>query len=251
MGDGHVLRNCSCHFCQSDRRIFREHLDRSLTQEEAVILDICDRMEPLIRQQIRQMRRDVFSWVFPRVEHDFTDEQKAELLDHLDGCPNTITEVWSAAGQAERLLGYFIHAIATYDSLEEFHKHDRLYRHWLPAVTPLPNYPEVRDLCISSATATSEEIFNYLNGAVADSKHLRETMPPSDAQDLRTVTQALLKQVLCDVVTHDLFGRTRHSRVYPHPHQSCVQDVLFPRLPDENEETVIRCAWHSHISAAD
>ena len=251
IGDDHVLRNCICHFCQSDRKTFREHLDQSLSPEEAVILDICDRMEPLIRQQIRQMRRDVFSWVFPRVEHDFTDGHKAELLDHLDECPNTVTELQTAAHQAERLLGYFLHASTTYDSLEEFFKHDWLYRDWLPAVVPLPNDPDVRGLFISSATAAAEEIFDLLDSAAADSERLCETMPPNHAQELRTLTQALLRTVLCDVVTHDLFGRTSYSRVYPYPHQSCVQEVLFPKPLDDIQETVIRRTWYTDISAAD
>ena len=250
MGGDHVLRNCGCHFCQADRRTFREHLDQSLTLKEATILDICDRIEPLIRQQMRQMRRDVFEWAFPRVERDFTGEQKALLLDHLDGCANTVAEVRSAAHQVERLLGYFLHAVATYESLEDFFKHDWFYSQWLPAAVPLPTDPDVRGLCISSVSATGEKIFELLEHMVADLGHMRESMPPSHARELRTVSLALLNSVLCDVVTHDLFGRTSHSRVYPHPHQFCVQDVLFTRPPDSNQETVVRRAWHTNISAA-
>ena len=240
IGEDHILRNCSCHFCQSDRRTFREHLDQTLTPEEVTILDICDRIEPLIRRQIRQMRRDVFEWVLPRVEHDFTDEQRAELLDHLDECANTKTEVRSTAHQAERLLGYYVHAVTTFDSLTEFFNRDWFYSHLLPAGTPLPNDPNVRDLCISRATATGEKIFDLLDYAVADFEHLHETIASSHAQELRTVTQALLSTVLGNVVTHDLFGRTSHSKVYPLSHQSCVQEVLCLAPLEDSQESVIR-----------
>ena len=251
MGEDHVLRNCGCHFCVSDRKTFREKLEPSLTAEEPVIFDICDRMEPLIRRQIRQMRRDVFTWVFPVVECDFTEGQKEKLLDHLDGCTNTVNEVRSAAHQAERLLGYFLHAVLTYDSLAEFYKHDRMYRYSMTNRVPLPNDPDVRGLCISSATAIGENIFGHLDSAVADFEHLRETMSPGDAQELRSVTQSLLNTVLCDVVTHDLFGRTSHSKVYPHPHQFCVEQVLHPRPVEDGQLIVIRRTWHTFLAAPD
>ena len=231
LGDSHVLRNCMCYLCQSDRVTFREHLDRSLTPEEAAILDICDRMEPLIRQHIEQMRRDVFEWMLPHIYQHLTDDQKSLFLDHLDEC--TLTEVRSAAHHAEVLLGYFIHTVTTYNSLEEFFERDRLYKHWLRAVIPVPDDPEVGELCMSSASATGKKIIELLDAVVADFEFPRETMLRSDIQKLRIMTQVLLNTILCDVVTYDLYGRTSRSREYPYPHESCVQEILFPIPSDE------------------
>ena len=232
MGDDHVLRNCGCHCCVSDRSVFREKLAPTLTETETTILEICDWVEPVIRQNISEMRRDTFSEVFPLVNSDFTEEQKRDLIDHLDECTNTLREVRSAAHQIERLLGYYIHAVVTYDSLDEFDAHDTYFRYCeLTRRFRLPDQPEVKELCASNAMKIGEEIFGLVDEKVDGVSHLRECMPPAEAEKVRYFTQFLIATELCDVITHDLYGRTRNSDVFPLPHQSCVEQIIRPQ-PD-------------------
>ena len=177
------------------------------------------------------MRRDTFSEVFPLVNSDFNEEQKRDVIDHLDECTNTLSEVRSAAHQIERLLGYYIHAVVTYDSLDEFDAHDTYFRYCRPRRVRLPDQPEVRELCALNAVEIGEEIFDLLDEKVNGISHLRECLPPGEALRVRHFTQFLIAMELCDVLTHDLYGRTSNSDVFPLPHQSCVEKILQPQ-PD-------------------
>ena len=227
LGKDHHIRNCPCMFCESDRKTFREHLEPSLTSTESYVLDICDLIEPLISERIRDMRRQTFEDDFPLVAGDFTDRQKADLLGHFDDCINTIQEERNAAQQVERLLGYYLHAVVTYESLDAFAENDSYFKYWRPFGYPLPeNQREALELCMMNAVRTGDVIFDHLNDLTDEFVREHKSLGADDRGQVLGFTHFLVAGDLFDVLTYDLFGVSSHSKVDPLPHQGCVEEVL-------------------------
>ncbi len=228
VGDDHNLRNCGCMFCLFDRQTIRKHLESSLTPNESAILDICDQMEPIIRQHIREMRRETFEGNFSLGDYDFTDRQKGELIDHIDDCDNTLREARNAAHMVERLLGYYLYAVVTYDSLDIFAENDTYFKYWRPfRPFPLPeNQTEALGLCATNATKTCAAIFDHLSSVADEFVLTHQNLESDGAGKMLEFTKFLVATDLCDVLTYDLFGSSSNSQVFPLPHQGCVEDVV-------------------------
>ena len=104
----HYLRNCGCDYCHRDRMAFRSAIQPLLTREESELLDICDRLEPLITKALKEASGDMMrawaKWL------GLNDEQAEILREHQEDCPNTKSEQTRASRTIESHLGYLLYA---------------------------------------------------------------------------------------------------------------------------------------------
>ena len=107
----HDLRNCRCAYCTQDRRTFRDALDPLLTKEESEILDISDRLEPLITTALQEASADMMeAWAR---KLGMIGEQVLSLREHIRGCPNSTSELTRKSRTIESDFAYLLFALET------------------------------------------------------------------------------------------------------------------------------------------
>ena len=112
------LRYCECPPCRQDRTTFRESLQPLLTPFESDVLDVCDRMEPVIRTAVDQARKNALATT---TETDgWTDARIESLQEHVSSCVNVTFEERQTCRMIEGALGFALYALrGTLRSLED------------------------------------------------------------------------------------------------------------------------------------
>ena len=88
-----------------------------LTREESELLDICDRLEPLITEALEEASGDMMRvWA---KSLGLNDEQAEILREHEKDCPNTRSELARASRAIESHVGYLLYANFSFRTRQE------------------------------------------------------------------------------------------------------------------------------------
>ena len=223
----HELRTCACDYCTQDRLAFRAALQPLLTREESELLDICDRLEPLITNALQEGSADMME-AWGRAA-GLNDDQTQTLREHHKDCAGTRSELSRTSRTLEGELGYLMHAIGRFSTRQEILE-DRMFRHIMfrLGLTRVRTDDEVHvRLTILPAV---EETANRITVAW-ERESDRLTRPyvesgPELHQDIGNLAQVLAMKEVLEHLRFELFGRNSFVDHRPHPHSGCAAGIL-------------------------
>ena len=113
----HDLRVCECGYCRKDRSAFHAAIQPVLAREELALLDSCDVLEPLITATLIDASAAMMDTL--ATQRGLDTEQSLALREHVSDCDNTKSDLIGSSRHLERQLGYGLHAVVAFASLEE------------------------------------------------------------------------------------------------------------------------------------
>ncbi len=223
----HDLRNCGCDYCTQDRRDFRAAIQPLLTREESELLDICDRLQPLITAALEEASADmVGTWTRAA---GLNDEQARTLREHHKDCTNTSAELTRTSRTLEGELGYLLYAMAEFSTREELVE-DQVFRQimyrWNLARMREEDEGHIQRTVLPTAKETADRMALAWERESDELTRQYLESKPGLHQDIRLLARMLpMKQVL-EHLRYELFGRNSSSEQTPHPHNDCAASIV-------------------------
>ena len=242
VGLNHDIRNCECRFCFQDRQTFRNALQESLTRRESDILDICNRLEPRIREILQEACADMLEEATKPLE--FSDDQIRELRNHVPECTNTKSEFKTHRGTIEALLGYHLYAMTEYKTPKDLEENQafKLFAMRLKHVGFRMTEGQYDRI---------EPVMRKASGKLLDAleregrkliEEIYGTEPTEIYHQIRWVTNLITNMEVLELLRYHLTGRNSSTSTFPHPHEHCINSILktgkvepFPKSMEEGE----------------
>ena len=233
----HYIRNCSCDYCARDRMAFRSAVQPHLTREESELLDICDRLEPLIGTALEEASADIMrAWAKVL---GLNDRQAEILRDHHKDCTNTRSELTRTSRTIEGNLGYLLYAICRFSTREEMVENSSFQQVMLRwSITQVRQRDE--EHILGTILPTVEKIANRMtlswDRETGEFAKLYVESKPKLYQDIAYLAEFLVAKQIMEYLRYELFGRNSFREQEPHPHSHCAASIVesgqvqpFPR----------------------
>ena len=215
----HNLRNCECRFCTQDRAAFRGKIQPWLSQEESDILDLCDRIEPKLRDILQRGSKDVLKILSRHLK--LNADQEAEFMDHSPECLNSIQNFRRHVHVLERESGYFLHEMRHGMTMREMLE-KRPY--WLES--PRVRIREKdRDWVARLAPLVGRAIDELYEMVKEEYQSVLGAEVPGNEEVWRLL-RVHAEDIILDHMRYELTGRNNSEEVWPHPHQYCVNSIF-------------------------
>ena len=222
----HDLRNCGCAYCTQDRRTFRDALAPLLTKEESEILDISDRLEPLITTALQEASADMMeAWAR---KLGMIGEQVLSLREHIRGCPNSTSELTRKSRTIESDLAYLLYALGQFQDRAEM-LDDQGFRQVMMRWDTVSVRDEDEEDVFRSVLPAAGEIAERM--ALAWEQEADGLMrpylenKPGLHEDIRFMARMLAKKHIFEHLRYELLGRNSSTEQWPHPHGDCAASI--------------------------
>ena len=221
----HDLRVCECDYCRKDRDAFRAAIQPVLTKAELTLLDSCDVLEPQITATLIDASAAMMDTL--ATQRGLDAEQSLALRKHVSDCDNTKSELVGSSRHLERQLGYFLHAVVAFESLEEMLEDQQLMR---IAFRRTRGREEDREPIRGSVLPLATEMADRL--VVAWQKEATKLAGPlrESKAELYEGAEYLMSMLaykeIVEHLRHELLGRNSSYEGQPHPHSACVASIV-------------------------
>ena len=215
----HNMRNCECRFCTQDRAEFREKIQPSLSQDESDILDLCNRIEPKLRNILQEGSKDVLKILSRHLE--LNSDQEAEFMAHSQECLNARQNFRRHVHVLEREIGYFLYEMRQGMTMREMLE-KRPYRLHLPHVRIKENDRDWVAGLMPLVEQAGNELYEVVRG---EYQNVPEAEVPGQAE-VWALLRASAEDIILDHLRYELTGRNNSGETWPHPHQYCLNSIF-------------------------
>ena len=222
----HNLRNCRCAYCTQDRRTFRDALDPLLTKEESAILDISDRLEPLITTALQEASADMMeAWAR---KLGMIGEQVLSLREHIRGCPNSTSELTRKSRTIESDFAYLLFALGQFQERAEMLDDQGFQQVMMRWATVRMRDEDEEDVFLSVLPAADETAERMALAWETEADGLIRPYlenRPGLHEDTRFLARMLAKKHIFEHLRYELLGRNSSTEQRPHPHRGCAASI--------------------------
>ena len=222
----HDLRNCRCAYCTQDRRTFRDALDPLLTKEESEILDISDRLEPLITTALQEASADMMeAWAR---KLGMIGEQVLSLREHIRGCPNSTSELTRKSRTIESDFAYLLFALGQFQERAEMLDDQGFQQVMMRWATVRMRDEDEENVFLSVLPAADETAERMALAWETEADGLMRPYlenRPGLHEDIRFLARMLAKKHIFEHLRYELLGRNSSTEQRPHPHRGCAASI--------------------------
>ena len=222
----HDLRNCGCAYCTQDRRTFRDALDPLLTKEESEILDISDRLEPLITTALQEASADMMeAWAR---KLGMIGEQVLSLREHIRGCPNSTSELTRKSRTIESDFAYLSFALGQFQNRAEMlddQGFQQVMMRWDTVRMRDEDEEDIFRSVLPAADETAERIALAWEEEADGLMRPYLENKPGLHEDIRFMARMLAKKHIFEYLRYELLGRNSSTEQRPHPHRGCAASI--------------------------
>ena len=223
----HDLRSCRCDYCTQDRRAFRDAIQPVLTQNESIILDICDRLEPHITAALEEESADMTE-VWGKAA-GLNDKQTQILKEHLSDCTSTKADLTRTSRTLESQLAYVLYALTEFSTPEELLGNalfQQIMSYWGVARLRKVDREPLERIVLPAAETAANSIMLAWGKESDDLTRPYIESKPQLCQAIRRLGEALAQKQVFEHLSYELLGRNSFTQQDPHPHNDCAASIL-------------------------